>query len=117
LYHCPAGIAKISVAPDGTIWPCHQLINFDDFYMGTLESPNIEPVRDMFLSRTFFKIDRCQKCLFQSICPPLVDCPARSYIEEKDFYKTPQYCDMYIDYISNIFQELISELIGGGGNE
>ena len=112
-YHCPAGIWKISVIPDGSIYPCHQLVNIKKFYMGNLALINnrqkrFNKVRKYFLKRTVFKIDKCKKCLYQTICPPLVDCPARSLLEEKNLYKTPQYCNIYFPYIKNVFQSFIS---------
>jgi len=108
---CPAGICKISVTPEGSIYPCHQLIGVDKFYMGSLnkfEKTRYEKIKQIFIDRTVFKLDKCKKCLFQTLCPPLVDCPARSFHEEKNFYKTSQYCDMYYDYIKDIFEDFMN---------
>jgi uncharacterized protein len=117
LYHCPAAINKISVVPDGTVFPCHQLVNIDKFRMGNLhDNRNINKttkyrnVVKIFTQRTVDKIDKCQNCVFQSICPPLVDCPARSYLEENSLYKTPQYCDIYLPYINQIFTNFLNKI-------
>lgn len=112
LYHCPAGISKISITPDGSIYPCHQLANKKKFYMGNVFGQNkgrYAKIQSSFMRRTAFKIDKCKNCLFQTICPPLVDCPARSYYEESSFFKTPQYCDIYLPYIEKTFKEFLKK--------
>lgn len=113
LYHCSAGISKISVTPDGSIYPCHQFVNRRQFYMGNVVSAQKEDynkVREKFLRRNFDKIDKCKKCVLQSVCPPLVDCPARSYYEEASFYKTPQYCGIYYPYMVKNLEKFIKSL-------
>lgn len=113
LYHCPAGISKISVTPDGSIYPCHQLVNKKKFYMGSVFNINkrvYDKIQSLFMKRTSFKVDKCKNCLFQTICPPLVDCPARSYHEEDSFFKTPQYCDIYLPYIKKSFGEFLDKI-------
>jgi radical SAM protein with 4Fe4S-binding SPASM domain len=116
LHHCPAGICKISVTPDGSIYPCHQFVNINPYYMGNIfkrRSNLYERVSKRLLNRTVFKLDKCGKCVFQTICPPLIDCPARSYHEKKSLYKTPQYCEMYYKYVERTFERFLKELMGG----
>lgn len=117
LYHCPAALWKISISPDGSIYPCHQLVSIKKFYMGNIfqdtnpvQSNSYKKIEKMFKERTAFTIDRCKKCLFQTICPPLVDCPARSFLEENSFYKTPQYCEIYFPYIKQTFINFLNNL-------
>jgi uncharacterized protein len=35
-YFCPAGSSNIAIAADGTIYPCHMMINQDEFKMGSI---------------------------------------------------------------------------------
>lgn len=35
-YFCPAGISNIAIAADGTIYPCHMMINQDEFKIGNI---------------------------------------------------------------------------------
>jgi len=117
LYHCPAALWKISISPDGSIYPCHQFVGIKKFYMGNIlqninpaQSSDYKKIEKMFKKRTVFKINKCKKCLFQTICPPLVDCPARSFLEENSFYKTPQYCEIYFPYIKQTFINFLNNL-------
>lgn len=116
IYHCTAGLCKISIVPDGSIYPCHQLVNIEKFKMGNVNSwknnkVRYEKVQNCFKARNVFKISKCKTCIFQTICPPLVDCPARSYLEENSLYKTPQYCEIYLPYMEKIFYEFIKKAI------
>lgn len=114
LYHCPAGINKISVTPDGSIYPCHQFVNHRKFYMGNISNKKLScylKVQSIFLKRIIYKLDKCRDCILQTICPPLVDCPARSFFEERNIYKISQYCDIYYPYmlenLKNFFHNIL----------
>lgn len=109
-YCCPAAISKISVTPKGKIFPCHQLVNFSDFYMGDIKKPrneNFKKVKKKFKKRKVYELDKCKDCVLQTICPPLVDCPARSYLEEGSLFKVAQYCDLYYPYLIEHFKKVL----------
>lgn len=113
-YRCPAGQWKISVTPDGNIYPCHQFTNIKEFCMGNINQDNknlfknLETVKNKFYKRTVFKVKPCKDCLFQTICIPFVDCPARCFLESKDFYKVPQhYCKIHRPYMEKLLENYI----------
>lgn len=115
LYRCPAGQWKLSITPDGSIYPCHQLINIKEFYMGNifniLHSPFFNKVFRIFKKREVTNVKPCKDCIFQSICIPFVDCPARSYLESKDFFQVPQtYCMIHKPYMEQILENFIINL-------
>ncbi|MEM4158106.1 MAG: radical SAM protein [Candidatus Methanomethylicaceae archaeon] len=117
-YRCAAGLWKFSVAPDGGIWPCHQLINVDGFSMGNVFEPrtpdNFELIQQKFRKRVVWETEPCKDCVLQTLCPPLVDCPARAFIEEGDLGRAPHvYCAIYKPYMLNRLDDLISEIAQG----
>lgn len=113
-YRCPAGQWKIAVAPDGSIFPCHQLTNIKEFYMGnvidgkkSLEN-SVGKIRKIFQKRTVFKTNPCKNCLFQTICIPFVDCPARSFIENRNLYQVDEtYCRIHQPYMESVLEDFL----------
>lgn len=112
-YRCAAGLWKISVTPDGSIYPCHQLTNVKEFYMGNVNKPRslgkqINKIRKKFIKRTVFKVKPCSDCLFQTICIPFVDCPARCFIESGSLFTVPDYyCKIHKPYMEKLFEEFV----------
>jgi uncharacterized protein len=113
IHRCPAGLTKYSIDPYGNIWPCHQLVNFKNFMLGSIfddvnlliNSKNRQP----FEKRTIKNIKGCTECVLQSICPPLVDCPARAFIEENDLNTVSiNYCKIYKQYLINRFDSFVN---------
>jgi len=116
-YRCAASLWKLSVAPDGSIYPCHQLTNIKEFYMGNVNNPaalnnHINRVKAKFRKRTVFHVKPCSDCLFQTICIPFVDCPARCYIETGSLFTVPEYyCKIHKPYMEKLFEEFIAQKI------
>ena len=112
-YRCPAGLWKFAIAPDGSIFPCHQLTNIKEFYMGNVGktsslNENLKKVQKVFRNRTVFKAKPCKDCLFQTICIPFVDCPARCFIETGDLFSVPEYyCKIHKPYMEKLFEEFL----------
>lgn len=119
-YRCPAALWKFSVAPDGSIWPCHQLVNIDKYNMGSvleLEQGSVafDRVQREFRSRVVWETSPCKNCVLQSVCPPLVDCPARAFIEHGDLRRVPStYCAIYKPYLLKRLSDLMKEMSEGG---
>lgn len=113
-YRCPAGQWKIAVAPDGSIFPCHQLTNIKEFYMGNVVDEkkslknSVGKIRQIFQKRTVFKVNPCKNCLFQTICIPFVDCPARCFIENRNLYKVDnKYCQIHQPYMESVLEDFL----------
>lgn len=113
-HRCPAAQWKICVTPAGDIYPCHQLTNIKEFYMGNVKNSRyklekkISRIKSIFRKRTVFLVKPCKDCLFQTICIPFVDCPARCFIETGDLYHVPEYyCEIHKPYMEKIFENTI----------
>lgn len=79
---CPAGTTKLTVMPDGTVYPCYLFVRHDDFMLGNILNDDFNriwtnPVLDLF--RTFEK-NSCinKKCELFSFCHG--GCPAVSLL-------------------------------------
>jgi radical SAM protein with 4Fe4S-binding SPASM domain len=79
---CPAGTTKLSVLPDGTVYPCYLFFRYPQFALGNLLHDDFEtiwrhPILDHF--RRFDK-NRCPKsaCDLHGVCHG--GCPALSYL-------------------------------------
>lgn len=117
-YRCAAALWKFGVAPDGSIWPCHQLVNVDGFQMGNIFEPKIsldfERIQQKFRKRIVWETESCKDCVLQTLCPPLVDCPARAFIEDGDLGRAPHvYCAIYKPYMLDRLSDLITEIAQG----
>lgn len=113
-YRCAAGQWKISVTPNGDIYPCHQLTNIKEFYMGNvfmsckqLENKFLS-IKDLFRKRTVFKVAPCKNCVFQTTCIPFVDCPARCFLESGNLFKVPDhYCKVHRPYMKKLLEKFL----------
>jgi len=111
-YRCSAGQWKIASSPKGDLYPCHQLLNIKEFYMGNINDPDLNEkilkVKKIFSNRTVFSVDPCKDCLFQTICIPFVDCPARCFLETGNLKKvSSHYCDIHKPYMEKIFEKFL----------
>ncbi len=78
---CPAGTTKLSVLPDGTVYPCYLFFGYPAFALGNILTDDFQqiwqhPLLDHF---RFFDQNRCPKtdCRLFSACHG--GCPAMSY--------------------------------------
>jgi len=88
---CPAGTAKLSILPDGSVYPCYLFFRYPEFALGNILRDDFEkiwqsPVLDFFRS---FTENRCpdNACTLFSTCHG--GCPAMSYLFYHDL-NTPE---------------------------
>ena len=65
---CGAGTEYLAVSPTGDIYPCHQFVGMDEYYIGNVYEGILHPeIRSRFAGYTVLKKDHC------------ADCPAKYY--------------------------------------
>lgn len=73
---CNAGINKVTICPDGTIYPCDSLVGIEEFLLGNIDDPNIKQgYRDI----TVNSISECKNCEVKYLCGG--DCYYNSYMK------------------------------------
>lgn len=81
---CGAGTEYLTVTPDGTIYPCHQLVENHDFIMGNVLSPDInQEIRQRFAQSTLQHKPVCLQCWARYFCGG--GCHANAYNANGDF--------------------------------
>ena len=88
---CDAGINKITICPDETIYPCDSLVGMSECLIGTLENPVLK--NEFFKETTVDSISKCKNCDIRYLCGG--DCYYNSLKKTNDM-KTPdnEYCKL-----------------------
>ncbi|MEN6327075.1 MAG: thioether cross-link-forming SCIFF peptide maturase [Syntrophomonas sp.] len=74
---CGAGIEYLVITPEGDIYPCHQFVGEDDFYMGNLQKGQVDrKIRSKFESNQLKNKD-CKHCWVRYFCGG--GCHAQAY--------------------------------------
>lgn len=105
---CGAGVRTLSVAADGTIYPCHMLHD-PRLAMGNAFTDDAEAVRTSEVARTFAAFDaadteRCGACSFRHLCAG--GCRARAYLNTGSVTACDPYCAL-----SRSYYECMGELL------
>lgn len=84
---CGAGYEYLAVAPEGSIYPCHQLVGIDEFKMGDIFSPfprgeKGEKIMDTLYRSRVLNKEECQKCWARYLCGG--GCHAAAFFGEGD---------------------------------
>lgn len=79
---CPAGTTKISVLPDGSVYPCYLLVRHRQYRLGNIFSDPFEAIwnNPVLLFFRTFEGNRCPdtECLFHAACHG--GCPAHALL-------------------------------------
>lgn len=81
-YRCPVGTTKLSIMPDGSVYPCYLLFRFEQFKLGNIFKDTLEDILNSPRLEFFKRFSRnpCARkdCALHSRCHG--GCPAISYI-------------------------------------
>lgn len=80
-YRCPAGTEKITIMPDGSVFPCYLFSRFKEFCLGNIFFSSLEEILNSSKLEFFKKFEgnKCvKKCKIHKICHG--GCPAISFI-------------------------------------
>ncbi|MDP4152990.1 MAG: thioether cross-link-forming SCIFF peptide maturase [Bacillota bacterium] len=84
---CGSGNEYLAIAPSGDIYPCHQFVGHDEFYMGNIiENSFNEKIKNQFATYSIFSKPECMKCWAKYYCSG--GCNANNYLYEGDITKS-----------------------------
>ncbi len=93
-YRCPAGTTKISIMPDGSVYPCYLFFRFNEFKLGNIFEDSLKDILNSpaldFFKRYRGNICPQEQCKLHSKCHG--GCPAISYIFYKRLDRTDPRC-------------------------
>ncbi len=110
---CGGGRCFVSVASDGSIYPCSEFLGLADFrtesvfQAGGVERAVRSPALSLVRSRWAENIPTCGTCALRNICG--APCPGEVYSENGTIFGKSPYCEFYEAVIRHAFQ-----LIGRG---
>lgn len=88
---CRAGVNKITVCPDGTVYPCDSFVGREQFCLG--HYTELENIDSIFPNMSVDEREGCKKCQVRYICGG--DCFYNSYISNHDVGKpNSQFCEI-----------------------
>ncbi len=80
---CGAGNEYVAVTPDADIYPCHQFVGIDEFYMGNLYKNDFKSeMKDDFAKAHIYTKTECQKCWAKFYCSG--GCNANNFLYSGD---------------------------------
>lgn len=114
---CGAGSRILSVAADGTIYPCHML-HRKELAMGNAFLDTPETVRNSAIARIFQSLNvdtynRCTSCEFRYLCGG--GCRARAYLTSGELTSSDPYCELSRSYYEAVATQLAQKYGTSGG--
>ena len=89
---CNAGINKITICPDGTIYPCDSLVGLEKFVLGNIKDHDIVKTFN-FKNVTVDTISKCSDCDIRYLCGG--DCYYNAYRKTGcQIIPDPEYCQI-----------------------
>ena len=108
--NCGTGEQLISVGTDGSLYPCHMLME-DEFKMGNLLEKDVMSLLVHNAKRKYKvevdDMDGCKECEFKYLCGG--GCRARAYLYTDKITSKDPFCPMYYGF----FDEVMNNLIAG----
>jgi len=95
-YRCPAGTEKITVMPDGKVYPCYLLSGFEDYCLGNIFENSLEEIISSHKLNIFknFSANMCNNkiCRLKEVCNG--GCVAHCIIHYGNFKKADPRCEI-----------------------
>lgn len=102
--NCGAGFKSVSVAADGTVYPCHMLhrsnLAMGNVFKGTITAALESDVSNMFRALDAARFDDCGSCQYLRICGG--GCRARSLFASGNLQSKDSYCAMTQEFYDNL---------------
>lgn len=91
---CGCGNEYMAIAPDGSIYPCHQFVGDKNFIIGSLNDLHLnKKLRESFSQVSIFTKPDCKKCWAKFYCSG--GCVANSYKYQHNLYSSDFiYCSL-----------------------
>ena len=110
---CGAGVKTVSVAADGTVYPCHML-HRRELAMGNLYTDAIHSILASDVSQGFRALgtegfEKCSACSYERLCGG--GCRARSLFETGKLDSADPYCAMMEEFFSGYGELLKSAVV------
>ncbi len=95
-YRCDAGVKKLAVMPDGSVFPCNLLAGFKEFNLGNIFTTSLGVILENPLLEVFKKSgakNNCKNtdCMYYLLCKG--GCPAHSYYFYGSLARTDPRCE------------------------
>lgn len=113
--HCGTGCNIISVGTDGSVYPCHMLME-KQFKMGNLTQKGIvEILRTSKCHQRYWEKDvkdiaGCRDCEFKYLCGG--GCRARAYFMYGSVPMPDPFCSMYKEFYNETFSKMLEKIKG-----
>lgn len=116
---CGAGVSTLSVAADGTVYPCHMLHD-PSLAMGNAFTDSPEKVMGGEVALMCRDLDvrsfkGCVDCDARYLCGG--GCRARAFMDTRDLRGHDPYCELSRSYYSCLSQQLARQFGMGGGEQ
>ena len=92
---CNAGVNKITICPDGAIYPCDSLVGFDNFLLGNINNRK----ENLNILKNVDQIEHCHSCDIKYLCGG--DCYYNSFLKTgNQFLPDPEFCQIQRNIIN-----------------
>lgn len=104
---CEAGNKLISIAADGTVYPCHML-HQNEFALGNALELSLRSIifnkNNPFQTLTVEEFQNCKSCNYKYLCGG--GCRGRSYLYYQSITHRDAYCTMIKNYYSDVMSNI-----------
>lgn len=111
--HCGTGCNIISVGTDGSVYPCHMLME-DQFKRGNLTEKRLAEIlqenkcRKRCWENDVKDIAECRECEFKYLCGG--GCRARAYFVRGSIQSPDPFCSMYKEFYKETFSAMLENV-------